>query len=655
MNGTIIEYDVEVEEVDQVAISPDGQYIVSVVEKRSVYALTSSGNFLWSKSFTSWVDAVSISGGDHVILVASGGALFLLGSDGSQIWKKSFNDVSDAAISGNGAYIVVGAKDSSFNNVVQVLDRDGNTLYQSTVASGEVLLSVSSDASYIAVGSIRDVTLLNRQCQQLWSKKVDFSIGSIAVSSSGNVAVDASSVSLFDSSGVLLWGGESWTRPSHGVSISGDGKCVAASIGDDVSLLDSLGGIIWSQKVGENLMLEDIAISSDGMVVVAAARSFVVPGQGMIYILDNPPGTDVIKKPSILRSRLDCYSDSSFSQIGKTVKVSGSITPPTTSAAINLEYTRPSGESMTRTVSTNTYGSYSDSLTTDQIGTWRVNATFTGSDSLKPSNASTLFYVEVVGERENAPPYQPDGTVAMELGEKRFFKTPKSGMPFYKYNVLEVPPSVEYSGSYTQVFGGTDPDYIGSTIKVMPWATPGTYKIRTEWGWGGSPIVTGAFTYTYHLDFNIEVKPPHTKYATDIIISAVGKGDTFNATGATYIKINGQDAPLPGQTITLTYTRPNGQETKKTITTNKDGTFNDRLRTDAGGDWKVKATFEGTTVLESSSSVDVAFKAEATSPLSQIPVPWESVLIGLALCFIILARARSSHIHQGTDESRRWS
>jgi len=263
--------------------------------------------------------------------------------------------------------------------------------------------------------------------------------------------------------------------------------------------------------------------------------------------------------------------------------------------------------------------------------------------------------VEVVGTRENAPPYQPDGTVAMELGERRFFKTEKSGSFFYDYNVLEVPSSVEYSGSYTQVFGGTDPDYIGSTIKVMPWATPGTYKIRTEWGWSGSPIVTGTFTYTYKLDFNIEVKPPQTKYATDITIAAEGKGDTFNATGTTYIKINGYDTPLPGQTITLTYTRPNGQETKKTITTNKDGTFNDKIRTDTGGDWKVKATFGGSTVLESSSSVEATFKAEATSPLSQIPVPWESVLIGLVLCFIILARARSSQGMPGTDEFNRWS
>ncbi len=646
-HGTITEYTVEVEDVDQVAISPDGQFIVAVVEQRSVYALSSAGDFLWSKSFTSWVDAISISGGDHAILVASGRDLFLLDSKSNQIWKKTFSDISDAAISGNGAYIVVGVTDSSFKNMVQVLDRDGNTLSQSTVASGELHLSVSSDASYIAVGSSRDVILLNKQCQLLWSEKTDIYVGSVAVSSSGQVAVEASSLSLFDGSGALLWGGEAWTSSPYRVSISGDGKYVAASIGSDIILLDSGGTTIWSHKVGKNLMLEDIAFSSDGMVVVAAARSFVSPGQGMIYILDNPPGTEVIQKPSIARlrdSRLECYSDSSFSQIGRTVRVFCSIAPSTASAEIELEYTSPSGEILTRTVSTNMYGSYSDSLTTDQIGTWRVNATFAGSDSLKPSNSSTRFYVEVVEQKENVPPYQPDSTIAMESGERRFFKTPKNGMPFYKYNVLEVPPSVEYSGSYTEVFGGMDPDYIGSTIKVMPWATPGTYKIRTEWGWSGSPIVTGTFTYTYKLDFNIEVKPPQTKYATDITIAAEGKGDAFNATGATYIKINGYDAPLPGQTITLTYTRPNGQELKRTITTNKDGTFNDKIRTDAGGDWRVKATFGGSTVLESSSSADASFKAEATSPLSQIPLPWESVLVGLLLCFIILTRARTSHV-----------
>ncbi len=67
-------------------------------------------------------------------------------------------------------------------------------------------------------------------------------------------------------------------------------------------------------------------------------------------------------------------------------------------------------------------------------------------------------------------------------------------------------------------------DYIGSTIMVMPWGKPGTYRIRTEWGWSGSPIYTGTFTYTYQLDFNLVVKPPQEKYVTSVELTVKGKG-----------------------------------------------------------------------------------------------------------------------------------
>jgi hypothetical protein len=269
-----------------------------------------------------------------------------------------------------------------------------------------------------------------------------------------------------------------------------------------------------------------------------------------------------------------------------------------------------------------------------------VNATFAGSDSLKPSNSSTQFLVEVVEEKVSAQPYQPVSTITMGVGERRFFKTAKSGNFFYNYNIVEVPPSIVYSGGYTEVFGGTDPDYIGSTIKVMPWATPGTYKIRTEWGWSGSPIVTGKFTYTYQLDFDLVVKAPATKYATSLALSANGKGDSFNITGTSYVVINGFNAPMPEQEVTLTYTRPDGKESTKTVMTGKDGSFLEKLRADAGGAWKVRASLKGNDAVEAATSESVSFNAEVASPLSQIPIPWEAMLIGVSLGVILLVVIR---------------
>jgi len=289
-------------------------------------------------------------------------------------------------------------------------------------------------------------------------------------------------------------------------------------------------------------------------------------------------------------------------------------------------------------VYTGSEGSYSDSVTVDQIGSWQVNATFAGSGGLKSSNSTTWFTVELVEEKVGAQPYQPVSAVTMEAGERRFFKTTKSGSFYYKYRVIEIPSSVEYSGSYTEVFGGDD--YIGSTIKVMPWTKPGAYRIRTEWGWSAGPIVIGTFTYTYQLDFDLEVKAPATKYVTSLALSANGKGDSFDITGTSYIVINGYKAPMPGQEVTLIYTKPDGKEVKKTVTTNEDGSFLDRLKADASGAWKVRATMEGNAAVEAASSESVSFNAESSSPLSQIPIPWETVLVGVSLGVILLVMRR---------------
>ena len=641
--------------MDQVAISPDGLYVAAVVDMRNVYFLSSAGDLLWTKSFSSGVDAVSVSGGDHAVVVASGTELFLFDSGGVQAWKKTFTDVSDAAISGNGAYIVAAVADSSSKYGVMVMDRSGSTLYQSTFGLSEPCLSVSSDASYIAVGSSRDVVLMTRQCQQLWSRSTDSFVESVAVSSSGMIAVEAYSISLFDGEGGLLWGDDRETWGSNAVSISGDGKYIAAAISDNVTLLDAVGEKVWSRGVGERLSLEDVAMSSDGARVAAAARSLYSPGQGMIYIIDNPPGTEVVKMPSVLPSKLGCYSDHGYSLIGSSVKVYGSLTPQTPSAEVKLAYRKPGGESFTRTVYTGADGAYSDSVTVDQVGSWQVNATFAGSGSLKPSNSTTRFMVELVEEKAGAQPYQPVSMVTMEAGERRFFETTKTGSFYYKYRVVEIPSSIEYSGSYTEVFGGDD--YIGSTIKVMPWTKPGAYRIRTEWGWSAGPFVTGTFTYTYQLDFDLEVKPPAAKYVTSFVLSANGKGDSFDIAGTSYIVINGYKAPMPGQEVTLTYTRPDGKESTKTVTTSEDGSFLDKLRTDAGGAWKVRASLKGNEAMDAATSESVSFNAEAASPLSQIPIPWEAILVGVSLGVILLAMRRRlplEHI-SGTPDSGQGS
>ena len=45
---------------------------------------------------------------------------------------------------------------------------------------------------------------------------------------------------------------------------------------------------------------------------------------------------------------------------------------------------------------------------------------------------------------------------------------------------------------------------------------------------------------------------------------------------------------------------------------------------------------EGNAAVEAASSEAFSFNAEAASPFSQIPVPWEAVLVGVSLGVILL-------------------
>jgi len=635
--GKVIEYVVEDENVEHVAISPDGVYVAAAVDYRSVYLLDSKGDMIWNKNLSSRVERLSISDVDHLTLITTGSDLKLFDVKGDIIWEKGYTQVSDAAISADGRYIVVVASDSG-EYKVNILDRiENDSIFYSLGEEGKV--SVSANADYIAIGtSDRFVHLIDRQGRLLWKNKLNTttgSIGSISISPDGGyIALSAYFIFLYAKNGTFLWEGDSETWGTRAIAISSDGKYIATS-NSDITLFDRSGKKIWSYDIPEGKSLEDIAISSDGSLISAAARSFVVPGFGAIYVLDNPPGTELIKKPSKAPSRIDIYNEPGYVLIGRSVKVYGDLDPPLTSAEIKLSYTKPDGEIFYKSVYTNTDSSFSDVVSTDQIGTWIVNATFGGTGDIKPSEASTRFAVEAVEEKVETQSYQPVGQVTMEVGERRSFKTVKSGNMYYKYKVVDCPGFILYYGSYTEMLFGGD-DYIESTIKVMPNAVPGVHRVRVDYGWSGGPIVVGEITYTYQLIFDIEVMPRSEKYATSLTLFVEGRGgDTFNATGTAQITVNGFKAPAPSSNITLTYTKPDGREMTRTVATGKNGSFIDQLKPDVGGGWKAKAVWNGNAARLSSSSETVLFNVDTSQafPMAYIFMAAAIVLI-LIVVFI---------------------
>jgi predicted nucleic acid-binding Zn ribbon protein len=61
-----------------------------------------------------------------------------------------------------------------------------------------------------------------------------------------------------------------------------------------------------------------------------------------------------------------------------TATVSGTISPKTAGAAVMLTYTRPDGTGLTKTVTTDTDGRFSDSFASEDMGSWQVYASWQG-------------------------------------------------------------------------------------------------------------------------------------------------------------------------------------------------------------------------------------------------------------------------------------
>ena len=77
-----------------------------------------------------------------------------------------------------------------------------------------------------------------------------------------------------------------------------------------------------------------------------------------------------------------------------TATVSGTISPKIAGAAVTLTYTKPDGTGLTKTVTTDTDGRFSDSFASEDMGSWQVYATWQG-DQLHAGarSAATTFQV----------------------------------------------------------------------------------------------------------------------------------------------------------------------------------------------------------------------------------------------------------------------
>ena len=168
--------------------------------------------------------------------------------------------------------------------------------------------------------------------------------------------------------------------------------------------IGSMGGILTGGQDAEvalaSLPLED-AQPGDCEEVVLELRAFYddyfVPVDGLTY-------QSCLVEPT----ELTCISPMGTTLPGNTALVNGKLTPADGGEVVAMEYTSPSGVKSLQYVTVNPDGTYRDKILAREIGTWKLQAFWQGTDQRAPAESD--FCTLVVKEPTPTPTMIPTST-----------------------------------------------------------------------------------------------------------------------------------------------------------------------------------------------------------------------------------------------------
>jgi len=207
--------------------------------------------------------------------------LYLLTGNGELVWKKDSralfgyaNWIHDVSVSQNASYIAVGSEGATY-----LTQKDGNIIWKKEF-EGMNFVSISDDGNYIAVGTypigVGWVHFLNKNGQELWNFSTVGSIVSISISKSGGyVAVGdyKGYAYLFNNQGKLLWDKKLGEECDVYVSTSANGEIIGVGTSyGEIALLDRNGDWILNLTEVQH-SIEGTSISSIGNFLLVASGS----------------------------------------------------------------------------------------------------------------------------------------------------------------------------------------------------------------------------------------------------------------------------------------------------------------------------------------------------------------------------------------------
>lgn len=93
-----------------------------------------------------------------------------------------------------------------------------------------------------------------------------------------------------------------------------------------------------------------------------------------------------------LTATLSCTAPTTAVDVGKPLTVTGRLNPAVAGVTVTLTYQPPSGAAMTRSITTNADGEYSDSYTPSDTGAWSVTARWNGNNDHDAATSTTQAF-----------------------------------------------------------------------------------------------------------------------------------------------------------------------------------------------------------------------------------------------------------------------
>lgn len=280
----------------QVAISPDGTYVLVGDENQSVVTFASSdGKIIWSRPLSEGVEMESgaiASEGSLVVVGGQGSTVFAFSKEGSPLWQADLGGELQVAVTdaGDKVFAAGQVKDSkgAYHFGLSAYDHDGHNLwsqYISTRGWSVWGISTTPDGSRILLQTNSDILMFDDKGQEIgWFDVVEGnSIVSASLSSDGRqFAVSYGDQNTYYVALYSVASGQTWlwrrtVENYAGVDIGGRGLVFATTRGGNNYAWDNKGnGLATWRNGGLN-----IDVARDGQTCVVGEWS-----KATIYVLE---------------------------------------------------------------------------------------------------------------------------------------------------------------------------------------------------------------------------------------------------------------------------------------------------------------------------------------------------------------------------------